>query len=174
MKMFDYGFSVNFIDEDDVFLGYRLEQSCCEKAGYGLFWDGNCRKKIDYDNDNELNEILEGYYFDVKFMRKYYDGKNTDTNYALFRIKKDGEKNIYISLSNKHNGYYAHGFELAKVDRSNFDFEDDEETSGDVDEYGEYEVVTARDYYSEEYNAELAKYLINDAPRIQYFFKNHI
>ena len=174
MKVFHYSGSINLIDENDVFLGYVLSQSCCEKADYNLFWDSNCRKAIDYEDLEELNEILSGYLFDTRFMRKYYDSNKTDTNYALFRLKKDGEKNIYVSLSNRHNGHYSHGFELVQIDKSDFEFEDDEETSGDVDDEGNYETIRASDYYSEEYDSRLKEYLINEAPRIQYFFSNHI
>lgn len=174
MKVFHYSGSINFIDENDVFLGYLLEQSCNERSDFNLFWDRKCKNKIEYKDLSELDSILDGYFFDTHFMLKYYDSKNTDRAYALFRLKKDGEKNVYISLSNQHNGYYSHGFNLCQLDMSSFEFEEDEETSGDVDEEGYYEVITAKDYFSEEYDAELKSYLINEAPRIQYFFTGHI
>lgn len=174
MKVFHYSGSINFIDENDVFLGYVLEQSCNERSDFNISWDRKFKKKIEYKDVSELDSILDGYLFDTHFMLKYYDSKNTDRAYAIFRLKKNGEKNIYISLSNQHNGYYSHGFSLSQVDMSNFNFEDDEETSGDVDDDGYYEVISNKDYYSEEYNSELRKYLMNDAPRIQYFFRNHI
>lgn len=175
MKVFHYSGSINFIDENDVFLGYVLEQSCNERSNFELSWDRKFKKKIEYKDVSELDSILDGYFFDTNFMLKYYDSKNTDREYAVFRLKKNGEKNAYIFLSNQHSGYYSHGFSLSQVDMSDFHFEDDdEETSGDVDEDGYYETITAKDYYSEEYDAELKSYLINEAPRIQYFFRDHI
>lgn len=174
MKVFHYSGSINFIDENDVFLGYVLEQSCCERSNFDLSWDQKFKKKIEYKDLSELNSILDGYFFDTNFMLKYYDSKNTHREYAVFRLKKEGEKNAYIFLSNQHNGHYSHGFSLSQVDMSDFEFEEDEETSGDVDEDGHYEVITAKDYFSEDYDAKLKNYLMNDAQKIQYFFRGHI
>ena len=34
MKIFEDNIKVNFVDENNVFVGYDMRQSCCEQAGY--------------------------------------------------------------------------------------------------------------------------------------------
>lgn len=178
MKIFyhstSYSKSVNFIDENDVFMGFRLQETASAKTDFKFFNDRNGKHRIRYDSQEEINEILEGYYFDTDFMLKYYDGKNTHSTYAVFRLKKSCEKDIYLFLSSQHNGYYASGFKLAKVSLESFTFEEDPETSGDVDEDGNFEIIEAKDYYSAEYQKALEDFLVDDALIVETYFHNHI
>lgn len=148
MKVFNYGGSINFIDENDVFLGYELSTSCSEFADYKLFYDRKGKKEVTYKNYDELNDILDGYFFDITFMVSFYDDKNTKSNIALFRLINESNNSIYLGLSNRHNGYYVHGFCLEKIDIS--------------------------DYSDEEYECSFGKYCREIAPRVQYFFQGSI
>lgn len=178
MKVFyhstSYSKSVNFIDENDVFMGFRLQETVSAKTDFKFFKDRNAKHRIRYDSHEELNEILEGYYFDTDFMLKYHDGKNTHSTYAVFRLKKSCEKDIYLFLSSQHNGYYASGFKLAKLSLESFVFEEDSETSGDVDEDGNFETIETTDYYSEEYQKALEDFLVDEALIVETYFHNHI
>ena len=116
-----YGKSINFIDDNDVFVGYDLAQGCCESAGWFIEGFGGVF------TDAEMG--LSGYSFERDFFQEWYplgDRHGDDVQHgleaggvAVFRIVADdtvgtpplGEA-AYLVLYNSHNGYYGHGFEV--------------------------------------------------------------
>lgn len=108
------GCSINFIDENDVFLGYEYVGSCCEYFGYIINTDGVYT--VDYDNsDNGDDFELDGYIFDIKF-----NGESSDSH-VKFKLVKEGHEDLYLILFNEHNGYYGHGFEFKVGDQTLLD-----------------------------------------------------
>lgn len=120
MRIFNRDGKINFVDENNVFLGYDMNQCCCEQADWFIA-----------DTPQELEELpeplpemnregipnLEGFVFDPAFFRgdddrEFYNGSSRSL--AIFRIVKEkGEKaEKFIHLLNAHNGYYGHGFEF--------------------------------------------------------------
>lgn len=102
---------VNFVDKNNVLLGYDLEDKCCENATWEIMDTLSVRKA---GEEHPQPDSLEDWAFDQYFFCKYtlgggdYDkGQYT----AVFRIVC-GEAEKFIYLSNTHNGYYAHGFEF--------------------------------------------------------------
>jgi hypothetical protein len=106
---------VNFIDSDNVILGYDLTSSCCEHA----FWtintnaDGSGEELYRGDEEGNGEYVLEGYAFDPEFfMQESPDG---ESGIAIFRLvhwcgSGRERKDLYIRLENHQNGYYSHGF----------------------------------------------------------------
>ena len=88
---------VNFIDENDVFVGYDLGQICCENAYYSLSYSKT-------KEDSLSSEDCEDYVFDTNYFKNINNG-------VQFKMTKENCKHIYLSLINMHNGYYSHGFE---------------------------------------------------------------
>ena len=119
MKIFEQKGKINFVDDNNVFVGYDFEQCCCESFGYfftkhntpeslkqGWFDEGNVSKR----SEKSINEEdLEGYNFDTSFYEVDDDGRGTGM--AIFRLTKDDEQ-VFLVLGNCHNGYYSHGFEM--------------------------------------------------------------
>jgi hypothetical protein len=91
---------VNFVDENNVFLGYDLSQQCCEKAGW--FLAHSPQETIPEETGGEFD--LDGFTFDTDFFKEIYD-------LAIFRIVKKDEE-CFIHLFNTHDGYYSHGFKF--------------------------------------------------------------
>ena len=115
MRIFEGGssansMSINFVDDNDCYVGYCLEQQCCESAFYVINenWDGS---DIDYDyNYAEAaysDRELEAYRFD----QEYFEGGNIN---STFKLISEGKPDLYLHLINIHNGYYSHRF-IAKV-----------------------------------------------------------
>lgn len=105
MLIKDEGRKVNFIDENDVFVGYDMMQSCCEYADWAIFDEPN----LDFDPYAvELNQDtdVEGYIFDVS----YFDD-NSHRCGVSFKLVHEFKNDLYLYLFNDHNGYYSHGFE---------------------------------------------------------------
>lgn len=161
MRIFYFSSSINFIDETDVFLGFSLEQSCSERLNFKLAYDRNMKKEIDTDDLDEVNEIIEGYLFNRNFMLSYYDGKNIKANIAVFRMEKDNAPDIYLFLSNGHNGHYAKGFSLKKISMQDFNEEFGENVGeAEEDEDRSYQEI---EYEKEEYLLRKNQYIVNEA-----------
>lgn len=96
MKIFDKNNKINFVDTNNVFVGYDLEQKCCECTFYKL---------SSHDN-------LDDYVFDTEYFNLHEVDDNSNEYGCSFRLICPGKKDIYLSLYNVHNGYYAHGFKM--------------------------------------------------------------
>lgn len=110
MKIFDRDGKWNFVDGNNVFVGYDNGQDCCENAGYHL------TRTLGLENDSDLaEESLDGYIFDTTFFREGVIPQETleDGGSATFRLIK-GSEEAFLTIFNSHNGYYGHGFE-AKI-----------------------------------------------------------
>jgi len=115
---------VNFIDSNNVILGYDLNQSCCENAFWtiGESQDGSSPL---HRGDNEMEQEIEldGYRFDPKYFERIEDDGN-ERYVAIFKLIHASEfkwvdgklldlvklPELYLRLENHHNGYYSHGF----------------------------------------------------------------
>lgn len=100
---------VNFVDENNVYLGYDLSQSCCENADW-FIWDEPCKSVPTSESDK--SEDLTGWVFDTSFFEQVNDEREFDEGgMAIFRIVK-GDREKFIHIYNSHNGYYGHGFDF--------------------------------------------------------------
>lgn len=112
MKIFDRGGKINFVDENNVMLGYDNDQCCCEHADW--FIADEVTPKI---LDHQPVDAVDGWVFDPDFFREIDHATSGDAKYncldaggmAVFRIVK-GDAEKFIHLFNCHNGYYGHGF----------------------------------------------------------------
>ena len=117
-----WGNKINFVDENNVLVGYEFGASCCENFGWYV------SNKVTTDlhdhifNETaqaggwDINQLLEGWTFDITFfvtldnsIDHYYD----DSKRAVFRMIK-GDQEQFLHLYNVHNGYYSHGFEFSQ------------------------------------------------------------
>lgn len=111
----DYEHSENFIDENDIFVGFNTEFQCCENFGW-YFKDNDCIDDAEALSENEdvvskIDFDMEGWVFDTSYCEwKDYDTKTfTCVDAVVFRIiKEDQEK--FLFLFNVGNGMYAHDF----------------------------------------------------------------
>jgi len=115
-----YSSKINFVDENNVLVGYDFSSNCCESFGWYvaslvtsnpdhyLFGDGNTNESI--------NESIKDYTFDPTFFREWNEGDgeySDEDNHVAFRLV-NGDKEMFLHLYNNHNGYYSHGFDFAK------------------------------------------------------------
>jgi hypothetical protein len=108
---------VNFIDSNNVILGYDLLQSCCEDAFWTISEKQDGSDPIYEGSDDAVKEIeLDGYCFDPKFCeRKSYGDDGEDFAVSIFKLVGSPWLNpklpdLFLRLENHHNGYYSHGF----------------------------------------------------------------
>lgn len=115
MRIFNVNRKTNFVDDNNVFVGFDKEGLCCENFGYAL------TEYIPEDMDalgSSLHESdLEGYNFDKNFIKDLpYPEHYENGGAKCFRLEKDGEE-AYLTIYNYHNGYYSHGFEFVNDDK---------------------------------------------------------
>lgn len=111
---------VNFIDKNDVFVGYDMSQDCCEDAGYVFLTEPEMYGNFDTQIEEDTLD-LEGYIFDIDYFEDYGDldleGSKERWNsldaggQVFFKLISEGKPDIYLSIYNSHNGYYGHGFD---------------------------------------------------------------
>ena len=106
-----YDSKVNFVDVNDVFVGYDVEQCCCESADWYI-----ADKVTPYSyNDDEKNEAskttdVEDYSFIKDFFEEPSSSDLDAGDMAVFKLVAKGKPDLYLHLYNCHNGYYGHGF----------------------------------------------------------------
>ena len=127
MKIFERDGKVNFVDNNNVFVGFDYERVCCENFGWCLTREFPSVLK---EGDNGINP--DGYQFDTAYFEQRFLvtdwGASNETVFkteadlyehggaAVFRLTKDKEE-IFLMLWNDHNGFYAHGFEMKSGDK---------------------------------------------------------
>jgi hypothetical protein len=108
MKIFETDQRVNFVDKNNVFVGYSLAQDCCEHAD----WFISKQKECTMPRVRELMNV-DNYIFDTNFFEIEEKDDYDVLRFVRFRlIAEDTE--LFLHLYNHHNGYYSHGFE-AKI-----------------------------------------------------------
>jgi hypothetical protein len=110
---------VNFVDENNVLVGYDFGSNCCED--FGWYIHNKVGKASEEDpvfsdgiDGNALNEFLKEWTFDTSFFEEFSNEKRYDEeNFAVFRLV-NGDNELFLHLYNSHNGYYSHGFDFSK------------------------------------------------------------
>lgn len=105
-----WGSKINFVDDNNVLVGFDADQSCCER--FGWFISESMPTSI---NDSAPEPSgLEPFNFDPAFFQSLNFGEPDDycvESAAVFRLV-NGNKELFLTLHNTHNGYYSHGFEM--------------------------------------------------------------
>ena len=116
MKIFEgnessYGSKVNFVDSNDVFVGYDTDQSCCEHADWFI---AEVVTTYSYEGDFASKETpnVEEYCFDLTFFQDVESSDLDSGGMVAFKLVSNGKPDLYLHLFNAHNGYYGHGFEV--------------------------------------------------------------
>jgi hypothetical protein len=105
-----YNQKVNFVDDNNVMLGYDTEQSCCESADWFIA-DHPAKEIIDRKED-DVPELLE-WSFDPSYFVKVEPSECEQLDsggMVIFRITNKEGQAKFVHLYNCHNGYYGHGF----------------------------------------------------------------
>ena len=120
---------INFVDRNNLLVGFNNSQNCCERFGYSLSSQDTINlvpfhdeATDEYNDDYGLkipdevgpsDEELEPFVFDRSFheVRQLDPGYNC-ANVAVFRLLNDRGRELFLYLYNQHNGYYSHGFDF--------------------------------------------------------------
>lgn len=102
-----YGRQVNFIDENDVFVGYDTDQSSCEDAGYFI---ADKITPYSYEGMEREEWDTEGYFFDRNFFEEVSSPDLDEGGMVVFKLISGDKKPLFLHIYNSHTGYYGHGF----------------------------------------------------------------
>lgn len=123
MKIFESKKSnkYNFVDKNNVLVGYDKNQICCEEA----FWILTSSETLDMEkitlkeggnrtmySEVLLNEFMfDTTYFTLKVQKVKVNFNLIDLhNYVSFKLINTTFQPIYLHLVNLHSGMYYHGF----------------------------------------------------------------
>lgn len=104
---------MNFVDENNVIVGFDTAACCCEDFGW-YYSEGEEVAEIVAELSLDA-EGLAPFRFDPEFFRTNdrvgkYDEEGGEVVFKLVHAETGAV--IYLHLYNHHNGYYAHGFSL--------------------------------------------------------------
>lgn len=124
MRVFEKDCKINFVDTNDVFVGFDSGQYCCESFGYNFA----------LSSEQGADEVpapsnLEAMIFDVEYFVEHEADYQQAVVFRLthpIRVGNDagmraaerqlaadgGHAEIFLVLYNHHNGYYGHGFSM--------------------------------------------------------------
>lgn len=115
MEKFERGCKINFVDENNVFVGYDLSQCCCEDADW-IVTDKEPSMFSDVDDGGLRGEDIpwQALRFDTRYFKVLPDpdGRLDSGGAVTFRMIADGLE-FFLTLYNCQNGYYGHGFEAS-------------------------------------------------------------
>jgi hypothetical protein len=110
---------VNFIDDQNMVVGYDTAQQCCEDATWCVSESLPTSAK-DFGRGTPHGFDWDDYRFDpdtqpVEFHPEEkpdddYD-PSPDTHAVAFRMTSKWEPDAWLILHNTHNGYYSHGWD---------------------------------------------------------------
>lgn len=108
-----WGTKVNFVDENNVLLGYDNESDCCARGGWFI-----ADTPTDWLKETFKEEAMEmpGWVFDKSYFKENVLKKRDeyDEGDAIqFRLV-NGDKEKFLTLYNFHNGYYSRGFKFTE------------------------------------------------------------
>lgn len=115
MELFLRGGKVNFVDENNVVVGFKIGfQDCCEETGFCIVENLADIKAVDFFSKAAIPlPDLTDWVFDPTFCKKacYWS-----VYMVVFKMVKKSyqPRELYLVLMNEHNGYYSHGFSMTK------------------------------------------------------------
>lgn len=115
MNFFDDGRAWNWVDENNVVLGYDYQEDCCERPGWFMSEHPGHYDPCGWDDNGQVRNLdWSRYRFDPDYYASADDLTCLDAGGAVsFRLVGDGVPDQYLYLYNAHNGYYGHGFTLS-------------------------------------------------------------
>jgi len=112
MKIFEkesssWDSKVNFVDDNDVFVGYDTGILGNEDAGWFI------TDRIDTDLSETYNvPDVEAYCFDPHFFLTVYTRELREGGMVVLRLIAEGKPDLYLHLYNADDGCYSHGFSV--------------------------------------------------------------
>lgn len=110
-------YSINFIDENDVYVGWDDNASCCEDVGYAISDEPDTPYEV-LAEQSSADGDLTGFVFNIipgmsSVNEVYCDCLDGGGQISIEIVHP--EKGIkYLHLYNAHNGYYGHEYLFAK------------------------------------------------------------
>jgi len=104
MREFLLGHKANFVDANDVLVGFDNSSNCCES--FGWFYSDTIPQQV---QDGPAPSDLNTYVFDTEFFQRI--DREQDDSIVIFKLLS-GNKVLYLCLHNTYDTYYSHGFQL--------------------------------------------------------------
>lgn len=111
MRIFESDIKINFVDENDVLVGFDRYDLCCEN--FGFFFSNDIPGDIECIPNENRPDNLDDLRFDPDFFEESHCGRLFDEGSSV-TFKLNGQnRQVFLTLYNAHNGYYSHGFTIS-------------------------------------------------------------
>lgn len=112
MKFFWRDGKFNWIDDNNVLLGFEDSQQCCERYGYLYHTSLEDPTSVVPLADAELDEFNFDPFFHACGIFSSCSTKEFDypQTFTVKLLNKEEAASLYLTIYNSHNGYYTHGF----------------------------------------------------------------
>ncbi len=105
---------MNFVDDNNVFVGFDYSSSCCESFGWRVCDENPCGKEVFQEESGQTE--WPSFQFDPEFFQEAPEGDD-EGGTAVFRLIRECpisgiKEEKWLQIWNYHNGYYSHGFEF--------------------------------------------------------------
>ncbi len=124
MHIFDRNGKINFIDNNNVIVGFDFKGQCCERFEWAFV--------VEYSQDIEPHSMVDESKSILDFERYVFDTENKGIEFTSGKFEDGGavvfelylpvwvkgkgyvksETKAFLILVNAHNGYYSHGFTM--------------------------------------------------------------
>jgi hypothetical protein len=109
---------VNFVDENNVLVGYDFHYNCCEEFGWYIKENvSSSGADVLFNRDTNIeaiNQSLHDWNFDSDFFQEINEEIRSKGNYVVVFRLVNGDNELFLHLYNVHSGYYSHGFDFSK------------------------------------------------------------
>lgn len=107
-RSFERDGKYNFVDSNNVLVGFDAVEQCCETFGW-VVSDAPVYDRITTETRGCRPDALDGYAFDPDWFRADLYGEGGS---VMFRLFSRTGPDKFLVLYNHHNGYYSHGFSM--------------------------------------------------------------
>lgn len=114
MKFFCRGDKFNWVDDNNVLLGFDNSLQCCENFGHLYHTSLEDPTSTVSLTDAELDKFNFDPSFRACGLFSYLKDLDYPNTFTVRLNNKEADSFIYLTLYNSHNGYYTHGFSFDK------------------------------------------------------------
>lgn len=111
MKVFEKDGKINFVDQNNCFVGFSMEKDCCESFGWYV---SSKSGDIDTGKKDRPEFDFEGWQFKRDRMPVKYPSDIDEGGIIQWELcsTRSASARAFLYIYNHHNGYYCHGFEM--------------------------------------------------------------
>jgi len=108
----DWPDKVNFVDDNNVALGYNMEEHCSGWPDWFIADEPTAWPVRRVDTPDGTPAVMPGWNFDISYIKEVELGVFDGGGMRIFRITNAEGAEKFLHIFNEHNGCYGCGFDF--------------------------------------------------------------